>query len=111
MTVPSVHLIVGDAAVARIAGLRAARVPGVVSLRAEPARTLLGPAAARRRTDGVTAVVEAASAEVAITIVTRLGHHCLDLVQAVQRAVAAEVTALTGLRTTVRVTIADILLD
>ncbi|MCW2716255.1 Asp23/Gls24 family envelope stress response protein [Pseudonocardia sp.] len=113
-----VRLHVGDSAVARIAAQRAARVPGVVALRADLAQALLGIAGtvlgrdrSRLPTDGVSAVVRDAAAEVSVTIVTRLGHNCRDLARAVQREVAAEVAEQTGLAVTVRVTIADVLLD
>ena len=49
--------------------------------------------------------------QVALTVVTRLGHNCRDLAQAVQRAVAAEIAGYTGLVATVTVTIAEVLLD
>jgi uncharacterized alkaline shock family protein YloU len=112
-----VRLNVGDSAVARIAARRAALVPGVVALRADLAQALLGVAGSmlgqdrsRLSTDGVNAVVRDQAAEVSITIATRLGHNCRDLAQAVQREVAAEVAAQTGLDVTVRVTIVDVLL-
>jgi len=114
----TVRLNVGDSAVARIAAQRAARVPGVVALRADLTQALLGIAGSvlgtdrtRLPTDGVNAVVQDAAAEVSITIATRLGHNCRDLAQTVQREVAAEVAAQTGLTVTVRVTIVDVLLD
>lgn len=114
----TVRLNVGDSAVARIAAHRAARVPGVVALRADLAQTLLGVAGSvlgqdrsRLPTDGVNAVVRGEEAEVSVTIATRLGHNCRDLCQAVQREVAAEVAAQTGLTVTVRVTVVDVLLD
>ncbi len=113
-TAPPVRLTVGDAAVARIAERRARRVPGVVALRADLAQTLLGIAGTvlhlPLRTDGVNAAVRGHTAEVSVTVVTRLGYNCRDVAQAVQREVAAEVTALTGLDVDVRVTIADVLL-
>ena len=49
--------------------------------------------------------------QVALTVVTRLGHNCRDLAQAVQREVAAEIAGYTGLAATVTVTIAEVLLD
>lgn len=117
-TAPPVRVRVGDAVVARVAAQRARRVPGVVALPADLAQTLLGIAGSalgqqrsRLPTDGVNAAVLDGSAEVSVTIVTRLGHNCRDLAQAVQREVAAEVTAYTGLDVQVRVTIADVLLD
>ena len=114
MTRPPVRLIVGDAAVARIAEHRARRVPGVVALRADLAQALLGLAGTALRlplrTEGVNAAVRGHAAEVSVTVVTRLGYNCRDVVQAVQREVAAEVAELTGLDVEVRVTIADVLL-
>jgi uncharacterized alkaline shock family protein YloU len=110
-----VRLHVGDRAVAAIAAARAARIPGVVALRADRTQALLGVAAtvlgqdrSRLPTDGVHAVVRGPTAEVAVTIATRLGHNCHDLAQTVQREVAAEVAAQTGLAVTVRVTIVDV---
>jgi uncharacterized alkaline shock family protein YloU len=115
--VTDVRLNVGDSAVARIAARRAARVPGVVALRADLAQTLVGVAGSvlgqdrsRLPTDGVNAVVRGQEAEVSITIATRLGHNCRDLCRTVQQEVAAEVAAQTGLAVTVRVTIVDVLL-
>ncbi|HYH31548.1 MAG TPA: Asp23/Gls24 family envelope stress response protein [Pseudonocardia sp.] len=113
-----VRMHVGDAVVARVAAHHARRVPGVVALRADLAQALLGVAGAvlgQDRSwlpaDGVTATVHGASAEVTVTIVTRLGHNCRDLAQAVQRDVAAGVRAYTGLDALVTVTVADVLLD
>jgi uncharacterized alkaline shock family protein YloU len=113
-----VRLRIGDSAVARIAARRAALVPGVVGLRADLAQALLGVAGSvlgrdrsRLPTDGVNAVVHEGSAAVSVTVVTRLGHNCRDVAQAVQQQVAAEVAAQTGLTVTVSVTIADVLLD
>lgn len=113
-----VQLRVGEAAVARVAADRTRRVPGVVALRADLARTLLGAAGSmlgRDRgalpTDGVTASVDGGGAEVSVAVVTRLGYNCRDLAQEVQRVVAAEVVAYTGLSVVVRVTIAEVLLD
>jgi uncharacterized alkaline shock family protein YloU len=48
---------------------------------------------------------------VSVAVVTRLGHNCRDLAQAVQREVAAELASYTGLSTVVTVTIVEILLD
>jgi len=113
-----VRMHVGDAVVARVAAHHARRVPGVVALRADLAQALLGVAGAvlgQDRSwlpaDGVTATVHGASAEVTVTIVTRLGHNCRDLAQAVQRDVAAGVRAYTGLDALVTVTVADVLLN
>lgn len=119
--VPPVRLHVGDAVVARVAAQRARRVSGVVALRADLTQALLGLADSvlrpdRDRTstlpaDGVHAWVHGGSAEVSITLATRLGHNCRDLAQAVQREVATEVRAYTGLDVLVRVTVAEVLLD
>ena len=113
-----VRVRISDSAVARIAARRAALVPGVVALRADLAQALLGVAVtvlghdrSRLPTDGVNAVVHEHSAEVSVTVVTRLGHNCRDVARAVQREVAAEVAAQTGLTVSVTVTIADVLLD
>jgi uncharacterized alkaline shock family protein YloU len=117
---PPVRLHVGDAVVARVAAHRARRVPGVVALRADLTQALLGLAGSvlhpdRDRgalpADGVHAAVHEGTAEVSITLATRLGHNCRDLAQAVQREVAAEVAAYTGLDVIVRVTVAEVLLD
>lgn len=116
--VPAVHLHVGDTAVARIAAQRARQVPGVVALRADLVQALLGLAGSALGhdrsplpADGVHAAVREGSAEVSVTVVTRLGHNCRDVVMAVQREVTAEVTATTGLDVVVRVTVADVLLE
>ena len=113
-----VRLRIGDSVVARIAAQRAALVPGVVGLRADLAQVLLGVAGtvlgqdrSRLPTDGVNAVVHGGSAEVSVTLVTRMGHNCRDVAREVQREVAAEVAAQTGLAVAVTVTVADILLD
>lgn len=117
---PDVVVHVGDAVVARIAAERARRVPGVVALRADLSQALLGLAGSvllRDRgpgtlpTDGVQAQVHGSSADVTITLATRLGHNCRDLAQAVQVAVADEVRAYTGLDAVVRVVVSDVLLD
>lgn len=114
---PAVRVHIGDAVVARVAARRARRVPGVVALRADLAQALLGIAGSvlgdrgRLSADGVSAVVHGDSAEVSVTIVTRLGHNCRDVAQAVQREVDAEVSAYTGLDVLVRVTVADVLLS
>jgi uncharacterized alkaline shock family protein YloU len=115
-----VRVHVGDAVVARVAAERARRVPGVVALRADLTQTLLGlagsvlhpdRAAGTLSADGVQAQVHGTSADVTVTLATRLGHNCRDLAQQVQVAVAAEIRAYTGLDATVRVTVADVLLD
>jgi uncharacterized alkaline shock family protein YloU len=113
-----VRMNVGDAVVARVAAHRARQVPGVIALQVDLAQALLGIAGAvlgQDRSwlpaDGVTATVHAGSADVQVTIVTRLGHNCRDLAQAVQRDVAAEVREYTGLDALVTVTVADVLLD
>jgi uncharacterized alkaline shock family protein YloU len=109
---------VGNAVVARVAARRARKVPGVVALRADLTQTLLGMAGSalgqdrsRLPADGVSAAVHGRSADVSVTVVTRLGHNCRDLAQAVQREVTAEVSAYTGLDVLVTVTIADVLTD
>ncbi len=63
------------------------------------------------RSDGVVAAVHGGTAEVSVTVVTRLGYRCRDLAVQVRRAVADEVLASTSLPAEVRVTIADIQLD
>ncbi|GAA2564533.1 Asp23/Gls24 family envelope stress response protein [Pseudonocardia hydrocarbonoxydans] len=117
---PEVRLHVGDAVVARVAAHHARRVPGVVALRADLTQALLGLADSvlhpdRDRgalpADGVHAEVRGGSAEVTVTLVTRLGFTCRDVAQAVQREVAAEVGAYTGLDVLVRVVVAEVLLD
>jgi uncharacterized alkaline shock family protein YloU len=118
MADPGVRVHIGDAVVARVAAQRARKVPGVVALRADLAQALLGFAdtllhtrGGALPTDGVHASVHGTSADVSITLATRLGHNCRDVAQAVQREVAAEVHAYTGLDVTVRVTVAEVLLD
>lgn len=113
-----VRVHVGDAVVARVAAASARRVPGVVALRADLAQALLGLAGSvlgheldPLPSDGVGAAVHGAVAEVSVTVVTRLGHNCRDLAQAVQRAVSADVAAYTGLDVLVTVTVADVLID
>lgn len=115
--VPPVRFHVGDQAVARIAARAARGVPGVVALRPDLQQTLLGiagswtstePVPPELRSDGVVAAVHDGTAEVGVTLVTRLGFRCRDLAAAVRDAVAAEVGATTGLTATVRVTIADV---
>ncbi|WP_300009054.1 Asp23/Gls24 family envelope stress response protein [Pseudonocardia sp.] len=117
MSEPVVRVHVGDTVVARVAAQRARRVPGVVALRADLAQALLGFADSLLNagggalpTDGVHASVRGGSAEVSITLATRLGHNCRDVAQAVQQEVAAEVRAYTGLDVVVRVTVAEVLL-
>ncbi len=118
MSEPPVRLFVSDSAVARIAAHHAGRVRGVVALHADLTQALLAAAGSvlgqdrsRLPTDGVSAVVDGRTAEISVTIVTRLGHNCRDVAQAVQREVAAEVAAQAGLDARVRVTIVDVLLD
>ncbi|MFR9804685.1 Asp23/Gls24 family envelope stress response protein [Pseudonocardia sp. RS010] len=117
---PPVRLTVGDAVVARIAAAAAREVPGVVALRPDLGQTLLGLAGSLlgdRFADGAlsaagaSASVDGGRAEVALTLVTTLGHNTRDLCTAVQRAVAARVRAGTGLDAVVTVTVADVLLD
>lgn len=115
---PRMRLRVGDAVVARVAARSARTVPGVVALRADLGQALLGfgrSVLGHREvplpTDGVGAVVDDDTAEVTITLATRLGFNCRDLAQAVQRQVAADVGAYTGLEVAVRVVIVEVLLD
>lgn len=118
MTEPPVRVHVGDAVVARVAARCARQVPGVVALRADLAQALLGLADSVLRQDragalpthGVHAAVHGDSAEVSITLVTRIGYNCRDVAQAVQREVSAELRAYTGLDVVVRVTVAEVLL-
>lgn len=109
---------VGDVLVARIAAQAARAVPGVVALRPDLGRLLraaassaLGQPPDTLPADGVCARVHGGTAEVAVEVVTRLGHNCRDVAQAVQHAVHVEVAAYTGLVAVVRVTIAEVLLD
>lgn len=119
MSEPTVRVHIGDAVVARVAAQHARRVPGVVALRADLAQALLGLAEGVLRpdrsgalpADGVHAAVHDGTAEVTITLVTRLGHNCRDVAQAVQVAVAGELRAYTGLEVLVRVVVAEVLLD
>jgi uncharacterized alkaline shock family protein YloU len=108
---------VGENLVARVAARRAREVAGVVGLRGDLAQALLGLAGSvlghtrDPATDGVSARVDGARAEVTLSVVTRLGFNCRDLAQAVQREVADAVSAYTGLDVLVRVTVVDVLLD
>jgi uncharacterized alkaline shock family protein YloU len=118
VTGPDVRVHVGDAVVARVAARSARGVPGVVALRGDLPQTLLGVGRSvlgqedgPLPADGVGAAVDGDGATVSVTVVTRLGHNCRDLAQAVQRAVAADVAAYTGLDVLVTVTVADVLLD
>lgn len=112
---PPVRIHIADAVVARLAAARARQVPGVVALRAGLATAPLGSPLpgefGRSAVEGVRATVGEGSAEVSVAVVTRLGYNCRDLAQAVQREVAGEVAAGTGLDTTVTVLVADIVLD
>ncbi len=114
---PAVRFLVGPVLVARVAAQRACRVPGVAGLRPDLAQALLGFAGSvlgqdrdRLPSGGVAATVDGGRAQVALTIVTWLGHNCRDLAQAVQREVGEAVTDYTGLEVQVQVTIADVLL-
>ena len=111
-----VRLHVAEAAVASIAAAEALRVPGVVGLRPDLARALLGMAGStlgrtRSAPDGVDATVTGESADVTVTIATRLGYNCRDLAAAVQRAVAFAVAEQTGLTVRVTVTVAAVSVD
>lgn len=112
---PAVRLQVGDAAVAAIAAAAARPVPGVVALRADLARPAQGlvSSASRRPSavQGVAAVVVDDAAEVAVAVVTRLGHNCRDLAAAVQQAVTRLLVEQTGLTVRVQVTVAEVLLE
>ncbi len=116
-----VRLHVSEAAVASIAAATALRVPGVVALRPDLARSLVGLAGSMlgqarsgpwsRVSDGVDATVTDGEADVKVTIATRLGHNCRDLAAAVQEAVALALAEQTGLAVRVSVTVADVVLD
>ncbi len=115
---PAVRVHVGDAVLAKVAAHTARGMPGVVALRADLAQALLGIADAVLGqegswlpADGVSVGGDAGSVEVSVTIVTRLGHNCRDLIGSVQREVAAAVAAYTGLDVAVSVTVAEVLLD
>lgn len=115
---PQVRLVVGETAAARIAAQAAGRVPGVLGLPPDLGQMLLGVAGSvlghdrsRRPTDGVRAEIGVGTVVVSVTVATTLGHNCRDLAVAVQRAVADEVHAQTGLVATVRVTVAEVLVD
>jgi uncharacterized alkaline shock family protein YloU len=114
--VPPVRLHVTEAAIASIAAAEAQRVPGVVALRPDLARALLGLAGSmlnrsRSASDGVKVTATGEEADVAMTIATRLGHNCRDLAVAVQQAIVLAVAEQTGLTVRVTVTIADVILD
>lgn len=119
MSEPTVRFHVGDPVVARVAAQRARRVPGVVALRADLAQALLGLAEGVLRSDragalpadGVHAAVRGDTAEVTITLATRLGHNCRDVAQAVQVAVTEELRAYAGIEALVRVVVAEVLID
>jgi uncharacterized alkaline shock family protein YloU len=111
-----VRLHVTEAAVASIAAAQALRVPGVVALRPDLARALVGlPGSmlgrSRSAADGVDATMTGDGADVTVTVVTRLGHNFRDLAAAVQEAVALAVAEQTGLTVHVAVTVADVLMD
>jgi uncharacterized alkaline shock family protein YloU len=115
--VSAVRVHVSDLAVARVAARRARAVPGVATLLGDVTQTLLGLAATwlprypvpdELRTEGVVATVVGGEAEIRVTVGVRLGTPCADLAARVQREVAAEVAATTGLAARVRVTVADI---
>ena len=114
-TSPPVRIRISDTAVARVAAHWAQGRSGVLALPAGLGRTVLGFAGsvpdAQTLPAGASATVRDGSVEVALTLVTRLGHNCRDLAQAVQREVAAEVRAYTGLSAVVSVTIAEIVTD
>ncbi len=88
----TVRLHVGEAAIASLATAAARRVPGVVAYRADPAQTPEGT-------------------DVAVAVVTRLGHNCRDLAAAVQQAVTTVLAEQAGIAARVQVTIAEVLLD
>lgn len=117
VTAGGVRLHVSDLAVARVAARRARTVPGVAVLLGDVAQTLLGLAATwlprdpvpdDLRTDGVVAAVQDGGVDVRVTVGVRFGTPCAELAAAVQREVAAEVAAVTGLAARVRVTVADV---
>jgi len=110
---------VADTVLARVAAYYARTVPGVVNLQpglsqsvAGLAGTLLGPAPQgdpRLSTDGVTIEVDPNGlAHIEIAAVTRLGHNCRDVAEAVQQQVTSQVRAHTGRTAVVTVTITDI---
>jgi uncharacterized alkaline shock family protein YloU len=107
--VPPVRVHVSDTVVARVAEMRARQVPGVVALRGD--RTGAQPWSRGRAVDGVDATVRGGAAVVSVAVVTRLGHNCREVAQAVQREVAREVTSFTGIAATVTVTVADVLME
>jgi uncharacterized alkaline shock family protein YloU len=116
--VPPDRIRVTDALVARVAAHAARTVTGVTGLSPDPGPTLripggpvLGPDALRPPPPGAGAVVQDGSAEIALTVRTRLGYNCRDLAVEVQRSVAAAVHSYTGLAAVVTVTIAEIALD
>ncbi|ALL75998.1 hypothetical protein AD006_13060 [Pseudonocardia sp. EC080610-09] len=113
----TVRVHVSDLAVARVAARRARAVPGVATLLGDVTQTLLGLAATwlprypvpdELRTQGVVATVLGREAEFRVTVGVRLGTPCADLAARVQREVAEEVAAVTGLAARVRVTVAGI---
>ena len=121
--VTPVRLHVGEAAVAAIATAAALRVPGVVALRSDlrsdlpqallgRAGSVLGRGQGSRRA-GVDAVVDDdhGTTDLRVTIVTRLGHNCRDLANAVQQSVTQAVTAQSGLAARVHVTVAEVVFD
>jgi uncharacterized alkaline shock family protein YloU len=116
---PPVRIRISDTLVARVAAQCALRMPGVVALHADLGQALLGitgsvlgPDALRPPPPaGASADVGDGTVAVRLTVATRIGHNCRDLAQALQRDVAAEVAAYTGLRAVVTVTIAEVLLS
>jgi uncharacterized alkaline shock family protein YloU len=115
---PAVRIRVSEAVVARLAAHHALQVPGVLALQADLGRTLLaaagsvfGSVARPAARAGTSATVADGRAVVAVTVVTRLGHNCRDLAQAVQQSTATAVASYTGLQVTVAVTVAEVILD
>ena len=113
--VPPDRIRVTDALVARVAAHTALTVTGVIGLSPDLGPTLagsvLGPDALRPPPPGASALVQDGSAEIALSVSTRLGYNCRDLAVEVQRSVAAAVHSYTGLAAVVTVTIAEIALD
>ena len=97
-----------------VAAHTALTVTGVIGLSPDLGHTLagsvLGPDALRPPPAGAGAVVQDGSAEIALTVSTRLGYNCRDVAVEVQRSVAAAVHSYTGLAAVVTVTIAEIAL-
>lgn len=113
---PKVH--VADTVIAKIAAYYTRKVPGVFALQPDLTQTVLGFAGwmlgshqdgdSALSTDGVDVDVDGQTAQIQISLITRLGYNCRDIAEAIQQQVTGQVATHTGLIATVSVTITDI---